>query len=161
MPSANTGPYGHGGSPGYPPSRRLAPPLRWRQIVAGEETSLSAVRAWVAALLPACPARDDVILVANELCANAVRHTASGRGGNLGAEITVWPPVVRVSVADAGSEQEPRVIERAAGEAGRGLLLVRELSAQVGVLGDQRGRLVWADIPWDGHPWGRPARPGR
>jgi hypothetical protein len=56
---------------------------------------------------------------------------------------------VRIAVTDCGGPARPRVIEDAAAERGRGLLLVRSLSARTGVCGDHRGRLVWADIAWD------------
>jgi hypothetical protein len=57
--------------------------LRWRQAFSGEERSLRGLRHWLASLLPASPARDDVISIANELGSNAIRHTASGRGLHL------------------------------------------------------------------------------
>jgi hypothetical protein len=57
--------------------------LRWRQEFSGEERSLRGLRHWLASLLPASPARDDVISIANELGSNAIRHTASGRGLRL------------------------------------------------------------------------------
>jgi len=90
-----------------------------------------------------------VISVATELASNALRHTASGRGGWFAVEITWYRSVVRVAVADGGGPAGPRVIDDAAAEHGRGLLLVRGLSVRTGVTGDQRGRLVWAEIAWD------------
>lgn len=39
---------------------------------------------------------------------------------------------------------------------GRGLLMVRELSVRCGARGDARGRVVWADITWDGPPVSAP-----
>lgn len=128
--------------------RALVPGLRWRRVVPGEERQLGVVRRWVESLLPPCPARDDVTVVASELVGNAVKHTASGRGGMVAVEIGWHGPVVRVAVADGGAPTEPRVVEDLAGEHGRGLLLVRGLSARTGVCGDERGRLVWADVPW-------------
>ncbi len=126
----------------------LVPGLRWRRVVPGEERQLGVVRRWLEWLLPPCPARDDVTVVASELVGNAVKHTASGRGGMVAVEIGWHGPVVRVAVADCGAPTAPRVIEDLAGEHGRGLLLVRGLSARTGVCGDARGRLVWADVPW-------------
>lgn len=126
----------------------LVPGLRWRRVVPGEERQLGVVRRWLESLLPPCAARDDVAVVASELVGNAVKHTASGRGGQLAVEIGWHGPVVRVAVADCGAPTAPRVIEDLAGEHGRGLLLVRGLSARTGVCGDDRGRLVWADVPW-------------
>jgi len=124
--------------------------LRWRQVFQGEERQLAVLRRWLASMLPDCPARDDVISVATELGSNALRHTASGRSGLFAVEVTWHESVVRVAVADGGGPTEPHVIEDPAAEHGRGLLVVRGLSARTGVAGDHRGRLVWADVAWDG-----------
>jgi Histidine kinase-like ATPase domain len=131
------------------PATAPASVLRWRQVFSGEERRLRDLRHWLASLLPACPARDDVISVATELGSNAVQHTASGHGGWFAVEITWHQSVVWVAVADGGGPAEPQVIEDPSVEHGRGLLLVRGLSARTGVVGDQRGRLVWAQIAWD------------
>src|SRR5712692_5763965 len=122
--------------------------MRWRRVFPGEDRQLSVLRRWLQSLLPDCAARGDVASVATELSTNAIRHTASGRGGWFAVEITWHQLAVRVAVADGGSPGEPRVIDDPAGESGRGLLLVRGLSVRTGVSGDHRGRLVWADIPW-------------
>ena len=92
--------------------------------------------------------RDDVIAVATELSTNALRHTAS-QGRWFAIEVTWHPPAVRVAVADCGGDSEPQVIDDPAAEHGRGLLLVRGLSLRTGVVGDHRGRLIWADIAWN------------
>jgi serine/threonine-protein kinase RsbW len=136
------------------------PALRWRREFPGEERELGALRRWLKSLLPDCPARDDVALVATELGSNAVRHSSSGRGGWFAVEITWHQRVVRVAVADGGAAAGPRVVDDPAGEHGRGLLVVRGLAARTGQCGDERGRLVWADVPWGdaGAPW--PASPG-
>jgi anti-sigma regulatory factor (Ser/Thr protein kinase) len=123
-------------------------PLRWRLVARGEERQLAALRRWACGLLPACPARDDVVMVANELASNAIRHTASGQGGWFAAEITWQPGLVRVAVADCGGPKEPVVIEDPNGESGRGLFLVRQLSASMGMSGNHHGRLLWADVAW-------------
>jgi anti-sigma regulatory factor (Ser/Thr protein kinase) len=123
--------------------------LRWRQVFQGEECQLATLRRWLARLLPESPALDDVLSVATELASNAVLHTASRRGGWFAVEITWQASVVRVAVADQGGSAEPHVIDDPGGERGRGLLLVRGLSMRTGVLGDHRGRLVWADLACD------------
>jgi hypothetical protein len=89
-----------------------------------------------------------VLLVANELASNAIRHTASGHDSWFSVEVTRYQSAVQVAVADCGSSAEPHVIEDPGGEHGRGLLLVRDLSVRTGVVGDARGRLVWAQIAW-------------
>jgi len=73
-------------------------------------------------------------------------------------EVTWCGPVLRVAVADDGAAGGPRLAAGHAGlaEGGRGLYLVRALAASTGVCGDDRGRLVWADIAWSG---ARPAAP--
>jgi hypothetical protein len=124
--------------------------MRWRRVFPGEERELSDLRRWVASLLPTCPARDDLILLANELGSNAIRHTASGRGGSFTVEIAWQEPTAWVAVTDDGGPGEPRVIDDPLGEQGRGLLLVRSLAVRSGMAGDERGRTVWATIPWDG-----------
>ncbi|HUY47639.1 MAG TPA: hypothetical protein VMV92_18225 [Streptosporangiaceae bacterium] len=63
-------------------------------------------------------------------------------------EITWHVAVLRVAVADGGAADGPRVLDEPGSEHGRGLLVVRGLSLRTGVCGDQRGRLVWADVPW-------------
>lgn len=125
--------------------------LHWRQVFPGEERRLAMLRHWLLSLLPECAARDDVISVATELASNAIRHTASGQNGRFGVEISRHPLILRVAVADSGGPGEPRVIDDLTAEHGRGLLLVHGLSVRTGVVGDQRGRLVWADIAFD-HP---------
>ncbi len=126
----------------------MVAPLRWRWVARGEERQLAALRKWLCGLLPACPSRDDVVMVANELASNAIRHTASGQGGWLAVEITCYPGLVRVAVADCGGTKEPVVIEDPGGESGRGLFLVQQLSSDMGMSGNHSGRLIWADITW-------------
>jgi hypothetical protein len=123
---------------------------RWRQVFSGEERQLGLMRRWLAACLPECSARDDVISVAAELGSNAILHTASGCDGWFAVELTRHPSVVRVAVADHGSPAGPHMIEDPDGEHGRGLLLVHGLSARTGVTGGEQGRIVWAEIAWYG-----------
>lgn len=127
----------------------LLPGLRWRRLFPGEERQVAVLRRWLASRLPPCPARDDVIMVASELAANAIKFTVSGRGGWFAVEVTQWGSVVRVAVADSGGLSQPHVIDDPTSEHGRGLLLVRGLSVRMGVCGDHRGRLSWADILWE------------
>lgn len=123
--------------------------LRWRRVFPGRERELSALRRWLSSLLPHCAARDDVHTVANELASNAIQHTLSGRGAWFAVEVTWDPTAVQVAVADCGGPSEPRVINDPGAERGRGLLMVQGLSIRTGQTGDQRGRLVWAQVRWD------------
>ena len=106
------------------------------------------VRRWLASLLPDCPARDDVTVVASEMTSNAVLHTASARGGWFAVEIICHPQAVRVTVEDGGAPAGPQVISDPESNHGRGLQVIEGLSIRTGVYGDHRGRQVWADIPW-------------
>lgn len=146
--SASGRPQQHGVDMTVSP-RTPGPGLRWRRVFPGEERQLSLLRQWLSSLLPECPARDDVLCVATELATNAVRHTVSGRGGWFAVEITWHRPVVRVAVADCGAPTGPRLVDDPAADHGRGLVLVRGLSEHTGVIGDHRGRLLWADIRWE------------
>jgi len=125
----------------------LPPHASWR-VFPGERRQLRALRRWLAGLLPECPAREDVECVATELGSNAILHTASGQGGCFAAGIVRIAAVVRVAVADGGAPCGPRLISDPFAEHGRGLLVVRGLSAKMGVCGGLRGRLLWADVPW-------------
>jgi len=121
----------------------------WQRVFPGCERELSRLRRWLSSLLPDCPERDEVLSIATELATNALEHTASGApGGTFAVEVTWHRSVMLVAVADGGSPGEPRVIEDLDGERGRGLLLVRGLSARTGWTGDERGRVVWAQIAW-------------
>ena len=87
------------------------PVLRWRRVFPGQEAELRRVRNWLAELLPSGATREDVVTVAIELAANAVRHTASGYDGFFAVELT-WqqrPVTVRVAVADGGARTAPHL----------------------------------------------------
>jgi serine/threonine-protein kinase RsbW len=126
-------------------SSALAGGMWWRRDFPGDESQLGGVRRWLKSLLPDCPSRDDVVLVATELGSNAVR----GQGCWFAVERTWHTSAVREAVADCGAPGAPRVIEDPAGEHGRGMLVVRGLPVRTGVCGAHRGRLVWADVPQD------------
>ncbi|MFI6883907.1 ATP-binding protein [Streptosporangium canum] len=125
-------------------------PVRWRHAFPGHEFQLRRLRRWLESLLPLCPTRDDLLLIAVEFGTNAIRHTASGNDGWFLAEITWYGTTVRIAIADEGSTDEPHLVDDPMAEHGRGLHLVRELSARMGISGDARGRMVWADINWSG-----------
>src|SRR6266851_5598493 len=95
------------------------PGLRWRRVFPGEERQLGLLRRWLEVLLPECPARGDVAYVATELGTNAVRHTASGRGGWFAVEITWHQQAVRVAVTDGGAPGAPQVLDDPAADHGR------------------------------------------
>jgi hypothetical protein len=159
MPDTSGSPEQGGWAPGAPPD--LVPGLRWRRVFPGEERQLGELRRWLATLLPDEPPRDDVALVATELATNAVRHSASGRGGWFAVEITWHKTMVQIAVADGGGPSVPHIIDDPAADHGRGLQLVRGLSTRTGSCGGQRGRLVWAHVPWPPSSEGEPRLAGQ
>jgi len=134
-----------------------SPRLRWWCVFPGQADQLRVLRQWLADLLPPCDARHDVIAVASELSANAVRHTASGMpGGRFSVEVEWADSVIRLVVADGGGPSAPQLIDDPDGENGRGLLMVHKLSAAVAVSGGKEGRHVQAEVPWAANGGPRP-----
>jgi anti-sigma regulatory factor (Ser/Thr protein kinase) len=87
---------------------------------------------------------DDIVLVASELAANAIRH------GSPPARLTLdcTAERIRVTVSNHGASGEPRILDAPvdAGH-GRGLAMVRELAEQVGWERDGDRLDVWAEFP--------------
>lgn len=140
--------HGRGPAACRPGTRPPVPALRWRRVFRGEARELGALRRFLAEILPECPARDDVMCVATELGSNALRHTASGHGGEFAVEIAWDASLVHVAVRDGGAPTGPRAAADPMKEDGRGLVIVGGLSLRYGVDGGECGRLVWADVPW-------------
>lgn len=94
---------------------------------------------------------DDAVLLADELVANAVRHSATTEPIEI--SVTVWDARVRVSVMDAGEGFDPMAEPAAARSAdvgGWGLELVASLASRWGVDRDDEHTIVWFEI--DGTP---------
>jgi serine/threonine-protein kinase RsbW len=131
---------------------RASPPgpaVRLRRVFPGREDQVRLVRRFVTGVLADYPGRDDVALCATELATNAIRHTASGRGGVFATELTWARTTIRLAVADAGAPTGPVIGPHDPGlldEAGRGLTVVAGLSDSYGAEGDHRGRVVWAQF---------------
>lgn len=123
-------------------------------VLPGTVKSAGAARRLAAetlAIAGSCPAANDVAVVVDELVANAVEHTRSGRGGQVRVTVAAAPGEwVLLLVGDDGTDDGsvPSVPEqRASAEDGRGLLLVAALSDAYGYA---PGGLAWALLPWDG-----------
>lgn len=121
-------------------------PLRWRRSFPGGPEQARAVRRFVGCLLAGCPYLDDVLLAADELVVNALRHTKSGQcDGSFAVEVLCDAGGVAVSVRDQGGPSEP--VCREAGdleESGRGLRTVALTAASWGWHGNDEGRVVSA-----------------
>ena len=111
-------------------------PARRARSFPGEPRQVARARAFVAAALAGCPAREALLTCVSELAANAVVHTASGAGGAFTVEV-IRPAdgVALVAVTDEG---------------GRGLELVEACSSRWGYRNADAdgGRTVWAEATW-------------
>jgi serine/threonine-protein kinase RsbW len=124
------------------------PGLSWQRAFPGEAGQVAAVRRRVTSLLPGCPSRGDLVLVASELAGNAIPHTASGQGGTFAVQVTRGGDAVAAAADDAGGPGEPQVVDDPLAEGGRGLLAARELPARMSVSGTGAGRQASVGIPW-------------
>jgi anti-sigma regulatory factor (Ser/Thr protein kinase) len=119
------------------------------RVFLGSPRAVRDVREFVAQVVDGCPVADDVILLASEISANAVVHTASGKGGTFTVVVQPHAGMIRVEVHDGGSETAPDV--RASEDlaiSGRGLGLVELLATRWGNRGNQDGQVVWFEVDW-------------
>lgn len=119
----------------------------WQMTFPGLEDQPRRVREELAVVLRAHPHLDEIVLVASELCTNAVVHTRSGRqGGTFGVEVTaIGEESLMIAVTDKGASTVPRLRAAKPTEIHfRGLQVVESLSLAYGDYGDAEGRTVWA-----------------
>jgi serine/threonine-protein kinase RsbW len=144
-----------------------SPFIAWwtRQFRGGADQVLE-VRHWLEDLLPECTARADLLLLASELCTNAIVHSRSGEaGGQFSVDIDWAPALARVVIGDQGSAKAPTIAARTCdaiqlGDPGRGLLLVDDVADDWGTASRPNRRWVWADIDWQARGGPLPAAPG-
>lgn len=119
----------------------------WQKTFPGLEDQPRCVRAELTVVLRAHPDLDEILLVASELCTNAVVHTRSRRqGGTFSVEVTaIGEESLMIAVTDAGASTAPRLRAPKPTETHfRGLQVVESLSLAYGDYGDEEGRTVWA-----------------
>jgi serine/threonine-protein kinase RsbW len=145
---------------------RSADPVRstqtWTRTFRGTPASVPEARRFVAELLAGCPARETLMTCVSELCANAIVHTASGRGGVFIVEVDCSREgVARVAVTDEGSDSAPMAGSlNLMAEGGRGLAMVAACTSRWGFADAHPRRIVWAEASWPvGVP--SPRRPAR
>jgi anti-sigma regulatory factor (Ser/Thr protein kinase) len=119
----------------------------WQMTFPGREDQPRRVREKLSVVLRAHPNLDEILLVASELCTNAVVHTRSGgQGGTFGVEVTaIGEESLMIAVTDEGASTVPRLRAAKPTEIHfRGLQVVESLSLAYGDYGDAEGRTVWA-----------------
>ncbi|MFJ8888450.1 ATP-binding protein [Streptomyces sp. NPDC102402] len=101
------------------------------------------------------PVEDDVLqgllLIVSELVTNAVRHAAL-LSPELAVEVAIGAEWIRVSVEDNHPYRPTALVTDYAQTGGRGLLLVREITAEAGGTCDVEhtaggGKIIWAALP--------------
>jgi anti-sigma regulatory factor (Ser/Thr protein kinase) len=112
----------------------------------GRAEEVSRVRHEIAGYLGTCPAADDIILIADELAANAILHTQS-RGSTFTVRCHASRGQVRIEVEDLGGPWRPWN----PGDRPHGLDIIQALTGP-DAWGTQpagtRGRIVWARLSW-------------
>ena len=122
------------------------PAASYQQDFPGRADRLSQVRREIAGYLGSCPAAADMVLIADELAANAIVHTRS-RGSTFTVRCQLSARAARIEVEDMGGPWRPRN----PGDRPHGLDIVQALTGpdewgtQVTGTG---GRIVWARLTW-------------
>lgn len=139
---------------GGPTIRRSLTSRCWSQTFPGRADQVHQARAFLATLLDDGPVAGDAVLCVSELAANAVQHSKSGEpGGTFTVRVALaLSGTFVVTVDDWGGLWLPRPDHDLAG--GRGLLIVRELAADSGILGNETGRTAWFCMTGSGCPDG-------
>jgi anti-sigma regulatory factor (Ser/Thr protein kinase) len=117
---------------------------RYQRTFPGRADQVARVRREITAHLDGCPAADDAVLIASELAANAVTHSASA-GEFFTIRCQACPGYVRVECEDLGGPWHcPRPDDRPHG------LDIIEALAGPGNWGTETtgdgGRIVWAQL---------------
>jgi serine/threonine-protein kinase RsbW len=120
---------------------------RWRRVFPGDTGQLAVVRRYVRSCLSRPGPAEDAVLLTTELAANAIKHTASGRGGTFEVVVCQHPATTRISVTDGGAPGAPAAaLPTDLSLSGRGLGIVRALARDWGYHGGPLGRTVWFEL---------------
>jgi anti-sigma regulatory factor (Ser/Thr protein kinase) len=116
-------------------------------VVPGTPRAVGAVRRCFRDLLgPYHPALDDVQLCLSEIMTNALRHTASGKGGHIRVEAAISTQQIRAEITDDGGAETVPGLVAARGESGRGLTLVQQTADDWGFEHRDGRTTVWFTI---------------
>jgi hypothetical protein len=123
---------------------RPAPAAQCRSCEAafpGRPDQVGQARALLAAFLHGEPGADNAVLLASELAANAVSHSASGQpGGTFTVRAQLTGAGIYAEVEDQGSGWDGNL---SAADAPHGLFLLRALSTTCGTHHGPAGWVTW------------------
>jgi anti-sigma regulatory factor (Ser/Thr protein kinase) len=133
--------------------------VRWDKTYEGQAATVREVRHDIQEILGSCPdvVAGDVVLVASELAANAIRHSRSGTDGGtyvvrVAHHLTEKVPYIWIEVEDQGSPSWDGILRP---EPTHGLSVVESLSTWMGADDGPEGqRTVYARLEYhsDGTP---------
>jgi serine/threonine-protein kinase RsbW len=133
---------------------RPAPATTWEQTYLGTPDQARALRAALGTLLASCPVAADVILLASELAANAITHSASSLpGGTFTVRLAHHHgDHIHAEVTDQGSSWDGDLAATAGSP--HGLYLLHALATRCGTTASTGSRTVWfrLDYPSAGPP---------
>lgn len=118
----------------------------YQRTFGGRADQLSQVRRDIADYLGGCPATQDMVLIADEMAANAILHTHS-RGSTFGVRCQLYAGAARIEVEDMGGPWRPRQPD----DRPHGLDIIQALTGPDG-WGTRPtgtgGRITWAQLSW-------------
>ena len=118
-------------------------------VVPGIERAVGHARRWLRDLVGADhPAFHDAAVCLSELLTNALRHTDSGRGGQMRVRLALAAEYLWAEVADDGCAATVPHIRDASDESGRGLRIVATYADSWGVEHLGAGHAVWFTIAY-------------
>jgi two-component sensor histidine kinase len=144
-------------SRGNVPARPVSYEGVWRFTAPAVDVSVPQARHAVRDLIDrqGVPVEDGILqgllLIVSELVTNAVRHAAL-LSPELAVEVAIGAEWIRVSVEDNHPYRPTALVTDHAQTGGRGLLLVREITAEAGGTCDVEhtaggGKTIWAALP--------------
>jgi len=119
--------------------------VRYAGTFHGEPGQVGRVRDGLRAYLDDCPRADDAVLIASELSANAVLHSAS-RGESFTVQAEVLRDGILIEVEDLGGPW----LRRSQEDGHRGLAIVTALSSGWGIETSGGCRVTWARVSFHG-----------